>query len=179
MESTRRLHRNPTNWHLASQFAPYVDAFTHHLTERRYASRTVGNYLGCLAHFARWTTRCRLNIRQIDEDAVRRFLDDHLPRCDCAKPVRVDRCDLRAALGHWLVVLRANGVIAEAPVGTTPVDEELRRFDEHMHHVRGLAPKTRSLCLRTVRRSGRPTRSDTRSPAQARPVVGSASRRPA
>ena len=32
------------------------------------------------------------------------------------------------------------------------MDEELRRFDEHMHHVRGLAPKTRSMCLRTVRR---------------------------
>jgi integrase/recombinase XerC len=152
MESTRRLHRNPTDWLLASQFAPYVDAFTHRLAEGRYASHTVGSYLGCLAHFARWTTRCRLNIRQIYEDTVRRFLDDHLPRCDCAKPVRVDRRDLRAALGHWLVVLRANGIIAEAPVDTTPVDEELRRFDEHMHHVRGLASKTRSACLRTVRR---------------------------
>jgi integrase/recombinase XerC len=152
MESTRQLYRKPTDWLLASQFAPYVDAFTHHLTEGRYASHTVGKYLGCLAHFARWTTRCRLNIRQIDEDAVRRFLDGHLPRCECAKPVRVDFRDLRAALGHWLVVLRANGVIAEPPVGTTPVDEELRRFDEHMHHVRGLAPKTRSACLCTVRR---------------------------
>jgi integrase/recombinase XerC len=151
MESTRRLHRKPTDWLLASQFAPYLDAFTHHLTEGRYASRTIGSYLSCLAHFARWTTRCRLNIRQIDEDAVRRFLDDHLPRCDCEKPVRVDRRDLRTALRHWLVVLRANGVVAEPPMGTTPVDEELRRFDEHMHHVRGLAPKTRSMCLRTVR----------------------------
>jgi hypothetical protein len=115
MESTRRLHRNSTDRLLASQFAPYVDAFTHRLTQGRYASHTVCSYLGCLAHFARWTTRCRLNIRRIDEDAVRRFLDDHLPRCDCAKPVRVDRRDLRAALGHWLVVLRVNGVIAEPP----------------------------------------------------------------
>jgi len=152
MDSTRGLHRNPTGWLFENQFAPYVDAFTHHLTERRYASHTVGSYLGCLAHFARWTTGCRLDIRRINEDAVRRFLDDHLPRCDCAKPVRVDRRDLRAALGHLLVVLRANSVIAEPLVGTTPVDEELRRFDEHMNHVRGLAPKTRSMCLRIVRR---------------------------
>ena len=152
MESTRRLHRNRTVRLLASQFAPYVDAFTQHLAEGRYAARTVGSHLGCLAHFERWTRRCRLNIRQIDEEAVRRFLDDHLPRCNCAKPVRVDRRGLRAALGHWLVVLRAKGVIAEPPVGTMPVDEELRRFDEHMHYVRGLAPKTRSMCLRTVRR---------------------------
>src|ERR1700674_2256936 len=99
LESTRQLYRKPTDWLLASQFAPYVDAFTHHLTEGRYASHTVGKYLGCLAHFARWTTRCRLNIRQIDEDAVRRFLDGHLPRCECVKPVRVDFRDLRAASG--------------------------------------------------------------------------------
>jgi hypothetical protein len=150
--AARRPHRNPTARLRASQFAPYVDAFAQHLAEGRYASYTVGSHLGCLAHFERWTSRCRLNIRQIDEEAVRRFLDDHLPRCNCAKPVRVDRRDLRAALGHWLVVLRAKGVIAEPPVGTTPVDEELRCFDEHMRHVRGLAPKTRSMRLRTVRR---------------------------
>lgn len=33
-----------------------------------------------------------------------------------------------------------------------PVDEELRRYDEYMDHVRGLAPKTRSLSLRIVSR---------------------------
>jgi integrase len=37
-------------------------------------------------------------------------------------------------------------------VRTTPVDEEVRRFDEHMDHVRGLAPGTRRMTLRIVRR---------------------------
>ena len=32
------------------------------------------------------------------------------------------------------------------------MDEELRRFDDHMKNVRGLAPKTRSMALHTVRR---------------------------
>lgn len=135
MDSTRRLHRNPTDWLLES-----------------HAAHTIRTYLACMAHFARWTTRCRLDICRIDDEAVRRFLDDHLPHCDCAGPVYRVRGDLRAALGHLLVVLRANGVIAERPPETTPVDEELRRFDDHMNHVRGLAPKTRSLFLRTVRR---------------------------
>jgi site-specific recombinase XerD len=43
-------------------------------------------------------------------------------------------------------------VIAEHSQRVTPVDEELRRFDEHMDHVRGLAPTTRRMHLRTVRR---------------------------
>ena len=76
----------------------------------------------------------------------------HLPRCSCARPVQGTRRDLRAALGHLLVVLRANGAIAERTPGTTAVDEEVRRFDDHMDNVRGLALKTRGLYLRTVRR---------------------------
>lgn len=152
MNSARQLRRSPTDWLRESQLAPYIDAFTHHLTERRYAAHTVGTYVACLAHFARWASRCRMDIHRIDEDVVQRFLDDHLPRCDCARPVRGTRRDLRAALRHLLVVLRANAVIAERPPGTSPVDEELRRFDDHMNQVRGLAPKTRSLFLRTVRR---------------------------
>jgi integrase/recombinase XerC len=152
MDPTHHLHRSPTEWLRESPLASYVDAFTHHFAERRYSSNTVGTYLGCVAHFVRWTTRCRLDLCRIDEEAVRRFLEEHLPRCNCAGPVRGTRRDLRAALGHLLVVLRANGVIAKPSVGTTPVDDELRRFDEHMHHVRGLAPKTRILFLRTVRR---------------------------
>jgi integrase/recombinase XerC len=152
MDPTRHLHRSPTEWLRESPLAAYVEAFTHHFVERCYASATVRTYLGCIAHFARWTIRCRLDICRIDEEAVWRFLDDHLPRCTCARPVQGTRRDLRAALGHLLGVLRAHAVIAEPAPATTPVDQELRRFDDHMHHVRGLAPKTRSMALRIVRR---------------------------
>jgi len=96
--------------------------------------------------------QCQLNIECIDEELVRRFLDEHLPQCDCARPVYRNRVALRAALGHLLLVLRAEAVIPEAASEMTPVDEELRRFDAHMDHVRGLAPTTRRLYLRTVRR---------------------------
>jgi integrase/recombinase XerC len=51
-----------------------------------------------------------------------------------------------------LIVLRANAIIAERCPGTIPVDEELRCFDDYMRNVRGLAPKTRSMALRTLRR---------------------------
>ncbi len=151
MNSTRELHCTWTDRIFESQLAPYVDAFTHHLSERGYSSHTVGNYLACIAHFARWTSRCRLDIHGIDEDLVRRFLDDHLPHCNCARPVQRTHHHLRAALGHLLVVLRTNSVIAEHLPGMTPVDKELRRFDDHMKDVRGLAPKTRRMALHPVR----------------------------
>jgi site-specific recombinase XerC len=59
---------------------------------------------------------------------------------------------LHAALGHLLVLLRTNAIIADPAIGLTPVDEELRRFDDHMKHVRGLASKTRKHYLSIIRR---------------------------
>ncbi|MBK7424036.1 MAG: hypothetical protein IPJ48_13610 [Propionivibrio sp.] len=55
-------------------------------------------------------------------------------------------------MGHLLTVLRAEGVISPPPASATPVDEELRSYDEYTDHVRGLAPKTRSHALRIVGR---------------------------
>jgi site-specific recombinase XerD len=152
MSSTRQRLRLPTDWLVASPLATCVDAFTRYLCERRHAPNTIQNYLGCLAHFGRWMSQCELSIECIGEELVRRFLDDHLPQCDCAWPVCRNRAALRAALGHLLLVLRAEAAIPEAAPEMTPVDEELRRFDAHMDHVRGLAPKTRRLYLLTVQR---------------------------
>ena len=152
MNLTQRLRCKPSGWLLESPFEPYVDTFTHYLIGQRYSANTITSYLGGMAHFARWFSQRGLSISQIDEAVVDQFLDRHLPRCNCASPVRKSRHELSATLSTLLSVLRADGVIAEPAVGLTPVDEELRRFDKHMDHVRGLAPKTRRLCLRIVQR---------------------------
>ena len=150
MNSKRRLRNSSTGWLLDSQLRPYVDAFKDHLAEGRYAAHTIGVYVGGIAHFAHWMTLRRLDIHGVDETVIDDFLGNHLPRCNCAKQVCRNRINLRAALVHLLVILRANAVIAEISMGTTPVDMELRRFDEHMNNVRGLATKTRSQYLHIV-----------------------------
>ena len=83
---------------------------------------------------------------------VAEFLDQHLPQCRCPRPVTRRRWLLHAALKRLLTLLRAKGVIAERRPATTPVDEELRRFDAYMDHVRGLAASTRRSHRRTVGR---------------------------
>jgi hypothetical protein len=130
---------------------PCADAFDRYLIERGYARKTVRAYLGYASHFLQWTQRNGLDLLEIDEAVVTQFLDDHLSRCDCGWPTRGDRRDAHAALRHLIVVLRTLGVVAPRAVIATPVDEELRRFDDYMERVRGLAPKTRSAMLRIVR----------------------------
>ncbi len=95
MNPTGRLPRNSTDQLLTSQLAAYADAFRHHLSERRYASRTIDVYVACLAVFALWMSRSRLDIDRIDEDAVQRFLDDHLLQCKNSSPGRRNYCNAR------------------------------------------------------------------------------------
>ncbi len=152
MGIVHRSRRTDVDWLADGLIGPYVDAFKQHLIEGRYAANTFASYLGGIAHFARWARTRRLRLHRLDERLITEFLDDHLPNCECAGPTRHDRGDHSAALGHLLVVLRAQGAIAPPPVSATPVHEELRRYGEHMEHVRGLAPKTRDIALRIVGR---------------------------
>ncbi len=139
-----------TRWLYESQLAPFVDAFMLHMSDCRYASNTINNYLAGLAHFAHWMTLRNIDVKSIDEKLIHQFLNGHLPQCNCKKPVFHHRPDLHAALVRLLVQLRANAVVADPAI--TPVDEELRRFDDHMDHVRGLAPQTRKQAIAVIRR---------------------------
>lgn len=152
MGDTRSSRLIVINWLDTGPIASHLDAYKQYLSDRGYAATTFANCVGSVAHFAQWAHGRRLRVQRIDEAAVAEFLDEHLPRCRCTRPVQRDRRSLSAALGHLLVVLRAQGVVAPPTARTTPMDEELRDYDEYMDHVRGLAPKTRSMALRIVGR---------------------------
>ena len=140
-----------TSWLINSPLVPHVDAFMLHLFDCRYASNTIDNYLAGLTHFAHWIVLINIDIKSIDEKLIQRFIDDHLPNCCCDKPAFSNAKDMHAALGHLLVLLRTNGIIADPPNSLTPVDEELQRFDDYMDNVRGLAAKTRKQYISIIR----------------------------
>ena len=150
METTQQFHVNVIDTSCEVSLAAHLEPFTQYLIERRYSAQSLNSYQVSAEHFAHWLKRNRLTVSQIDEALVARFVKHHLPQCRCAGLVRRTHKDVRAALGHLLIVLRANGLIAERLQPNTPVDQELQRFDEYMSHVRGLAPNTRGLYLRIV-----------------------------
>ena len=63
---------------LAARYRTYLE-------ERRYASQTRHIYLSCVTHFARWATSIGDSPTRIDEAAIARFLNEHLPRCTCPR----------------------------------------------------------------------------------------------
>jgi hypothetical protein len=96
--------------------------------------------------------RERLALKRLDEDAVARYLAEHLPRCDCAEPVRRLVHENRAALVQLLASLRACGAVAETRKLHGPIEAELDRFDGYMRQARGLADNTREQRVAILRR---------------------------
>lgn len=152
MRNTRLPQPDCVNWLDDGPLAPYVDAFKQYLIDRGYAKNSFTNCVRSIVHFAQWIHRRRIEVHRIEVAVVIEFLDGHLPSCRCSGVIQRHRPQLSAALGHLMVVLRAQGVIASPVVSKAPVDDELRRYGQYMERVRGLAPTTRAMALRIVGR---------------------------
>lgn len=144
------LHPVPAAWLRDSDLAPFVPAYVRRLVHRHYAANTVRGYVYSVAHFARWTRRSRIVVRDLADEVVQRFVDEHLPRCTCPSPVQRCRHQVRAALRQLLITL----VDADVLIRCRPpdaIEDQLGRFDAHMQQARGLAETTRVRRLGVVR----------------------------
>lgn len=144
MKSTN-LHLPPAaqRWLRNSPVTPYVLVYLDYLTKCRYADETTEHYLAGLAHLGLWMGLNHLSIGELDEALVTQFLDDHLPNCDCPRPIFHTRSDLKAACGHFLRLLRDRGIIPLPVRPADPVHAEAEHFDDYLTDVKGLASGTR------------------------------------
>jgi integrase/recombinase XerC len=139
-------------WLLDGPLATYVPTYLERLRQGRYSENTIRHKLHALAHVGCWMALCRCSVETLDERRVERFLHDHVPRCRCALPLRRYPADGRAVLMQLLALLRELGVVAVAQAPSSPIGDELQRYDEHMRDARGLASGTREGRLRIVQR---------------------------
>jgi integrase/recombinase XerC len=150
--SSTTIHLPPASqrWLRNSPVTPYVLVYLDYLTECRYADETAEHYLAGLAHLGLWMGLNHLRIEELDENVVTQFLDDHLPNCDCPRPIFQTRADLNAVCGHFLRILRDRDVIALPVSPVDPVHTEVDRFDDYLNDVRGLASEMRRNYRRIV-----------------------------
>ena len=142
MDDSLPLQPHTHAWLKQSVLETHVAGYWAHLKSRGYAVDTRRAYLCCIAHFAHWMGRRRLTLRRLNEDAVTRYLNEHLPRCDCQEPVRRLVRENRAALVHLLVTLRECGAVAKPRKPHAEIEAELERFEQYMRQARGLADNT-------------------------------------
>ena len=132
-----------------NQLDRHLPGYRQYLSDRGNAAGYVRNCEAAVAHLSTWMKDANKRLADVDEGLVAEFVEHHLPGCLCATSAR-HPSTLRAALGHLLVVLRACNAIVHRPLDMTEVAQELRRYDQYMEQVRGLAPKTREGALRLV-----------------------------
>ncbi|MGA8054322.1 MAG: site-specific integrase [Burkholderiales bacterium] len=132
-----------------AQLDRHIPEYREYLSERGNAAGYVRNCEAAVMHLSMWMKDAHKRLIDVDEGLTTEFVEHHLPGCCCATSAR-HPSTVRAALGHLLVVLRAANAIAPRPLDMTEVGQELRRYDQYMEQVRGLAPKTREGALRLV-----------------------------
>ena len=114
------------------------------LVSRGYASGTVDHYVSTLRRFHVWMATRGNDIEDASSESVLEYLAS-ITRADQEKNgIQRHVSNERAALNHLLVIL---GKIDKAPKAS-PLDEELRAFDEHLVANCGLASLTRQYRLR-------------------------------
>lgn len=142
----------PRDWVRSSVLGPIVETYAEYLTHHGYAACTIGDYLRCVTHFARWVSKQRVELHGIDEGVVRRFITTHLPVCRCPSPCPRTPANNRPGLRHLVRVLRLKNCIPpRSALVPEAVQEELEHFESYLRDVRGLAPATRLYRLRYVR----------------------------
>lgn len=130
-----------------------VEIYTEYLTHHGYAACTIGSYLQCVTHFARWLGKQCVELHRIDEGVVQRFITAHLPVCRCPPPCPRTPANVRRALRHLVRALRSRSCIPpRSALIPAAVQEELEHFEIYLRDVRGLAPAP-ALCTRVLARS--------------------------
>ena len=147
-----RLTRATRHWFAGSPLESNADAYVQYLLDLGYAPGSIRSYVVSVAHFAHWLVARRYVLTDVDEALVKRFVDGHLPDCQCVLRLPRLRHYVRPALLHLLKMLRATRVIP-AKISTDPpaISHDLREFERHMTEVRGLAPITRYTRVARVR----------------------------
>ena len=149
MYTFESIHPVPAAWLRDSDFAPFVPVYVHRLVDRHYAANTIRMYVYGVAHLALWARR-RIGVRDLSEEHVQSFLDEHLPRCTCPSPVQRCKHQVRAALHQLLITLVDAGVLTNSRRPDV-IENQLAHFDIHMLQARGLAETTRIRRLSVVR----------------------------
>lgn len=90
---------------------PVVGKYRARLESGRFEFGRIRIYIATVLHFGDWLHAEGISISSISEVTLQRSLLDHLPHCQCRRPIPRGFFASRAALHHLLAVLREASII--------------------------------------------------------------------
>lgn len=135
----------------ASPFKPLLDQFASYLISRRYCNGVMYSYRNSAEHFFHWLESQKLTSPLIiNQLLIDKFLDRHLPVCQCPIPAPRRRQDLHAALS-LLIKSQEETVPGSFSISKNEIDQMINEFDTYLVNTCGLARNTRLYHRRHVK----------------------------
>jgi len=129
-----------------------LDDLAAYLDERGHSSQMVKKYVRAIGHFAHWLGCKGIGPSSQSEETLRAFTEEHRTRCSCSVPRGESLSHTRAAVAHWLGLLRGCGEIPPKEVAPKkPAAVVLDTFEAHLRETCGASPGTRRCYLQHVR----------------------------
>jgi site-specific recombinase XerD len=136
-----RIYRR--GWISDGPLSAAASLFAQYLREHRYSESSFSTYLKVIAHLGYWMKAEGLSVADIDEEMFEQFKQTHLPKCSCPEPCRRHLVGVAAALKHFLIVLRQQGLThVSASENETGIEKELSEFKYYLLSTRGVAQST-------------------------------------
>jgi len=130
-------------------FAAALRRLSKNLSATGHTQPVSADYIRVVKHFCFWYAQ-DVAPRELNEAAIKKFLD-HFTSCTCPVPGRGSYRLCRAAMNHFLKILREMGIVASVCKPVLPEDEILHTFQEHLTKVRGITKTSASLYTRHLR----------------------------
>jgi integrase/recombinase XerD len=138
-------------WLTDGPLQPIIGAYIRYLRGQRYTDSSIRTYLKSIAHFSFWSRAQGFVLADIDDGLIKKFIQIHLPSCDCAAPRACGVNNARTSLRKLIVVLRQEGQLRNEPAFSTPVALELQQFRQYMLGICGYAETTVACRLKHMR----------------------------
>ena len=132
-------------------FDTAIGSLAEYLSTTGYSRCVSAEYIGIVKHFCYWLDSRHTGPCEVDESKIAEFLT-HLASCRCPVPGRGSHRSRRAALNHFLAVLRQLGLAPPpSPQTASPYDNVLQTFRKHLTKVRGTTENTALLYSRRLK----------------------------
>jgi integrase/recombinase XerD len=132
----------------ACDSGPLVLAFVNHLSALGHTSLTVTGYEASARHFAHWLTRSSIEVGDVDDDVIQRFVRH---RCRCSGIRRQNRVSAKymKRTRRFVEFLAERGIVRRKVISTTvAIDRRVVKFQDWLRQHRGI-------CENTIDRHGR------------------------
>jgi len=127
-----------------SKFKSVLNQCATYLIENGYSKCSINGYRRSIEHFLRWLEDENFNPQiNIDELIIHKFLDQHIPTCNCSQPAPRSRKILLRELNLLLNFQKSKLPIDFEMQPFSEIDDLVKEFDAHLINICGLTIKTR------------------------------------